>query len=450
MSLAPGYRPPAKIDVWPRGGAKSTSAQIGSVLVGTSVVEHEGARRPMRRFVLYVSRTQSQADDHVQAIADKLEVLGIGRATNKYNASKGWRLGRVRADNGFNVVALGMDAAVRGIKLDDYRPDLIILDDIDDRLDSDETIDKKKKTITDSILPSGSSDCAILVIQNKIHADSIVSQLLDGRADFLLNRETPLEEPALIGIEYEVVEDEKGKRSYKITAGEPTWLGQDRNRCEQQMNDWGKAAFLREAQHDTDESDEGLWQQDWIDRYRISRVKLPHMERVVVGIDPSGGSGQCGIVCKGKTGRGENAHYYVLEDATPEAGTSPGGWADEALECYVRNQADAFAVETNFGGQMAETILRQAAERDGVPIRVITVVASRGKQVRAEPIAELAEKGYEHHVGHWPELEKEKKKWKPGDKSPNRLDADVWANTELMTDTDVLPPRRSTVRQTWI
>lgn len=422
-ALTPGTRPRPRVEVWPRGGAKSSTGELGTVRVGTKL---------NRRFVLYVSGTQGQANKHVQAVAVKFEQIGTERAVGKYGNSKGWKVDLLRCANGFNVLALGLDAAARGIKLDDFRPDLIIFDDVDDRHDTEETVKKKIATITESILPAGSADCAVLFLQNKIHAGSIVAKLCDGSADFLLNREPPAIEPAVIGLQYERIEREDGTYHYRITGGEATWEGQDLAVCEQQLNDWGRAAFEREAQHETEESDDGLWQAEWIEQGRISRAHLPPLARVVVGVDPSGGAGQWGIVAKGRAGEGEQAHYYVLEDATPDVGTSTGISVDEAIDCYVRNEADAFAVETNFGGDMAETILRRAAKDKGVPIRIVTVKASRGKQVRAEPVAELAEKGYEHHVGLWPELEKEKKNWKPGDPSPNRLDADVWANTELM------------------
>lgn len=430
-ALQPGVRTKPRAEFWPRGGGKSSTVELGVVRLGTRMVEHDGQARPARQFVLYVSGTQDQANQHVEAIRQKFEDLGVGRKVGKYGHSKGWKVDLLRTETGFNVLALGLDAASRGVKLDDFRPDLIVLDDIDSRHDKPEAVKKKIQTLTESILPTGAPDCAVLFIQNLIHSESIASKLENGTADFLLTRERSQAEPAVIGLEYEVVDG-----VYKITGGVATWAGQDLETCEYQMNRDGRASFLREAQHETDESDEGLWQAEWIEDGRIARVDLPPLERVVVGVDPSGGAGQWGIVAKGRAGHGERAHYYVLEDATPADGTPTGISVDEAIDCYVRNEADCFALETNFGGDMAETILRRAAADKGVAIRIKTVVASRGKQLRAEPAAELAEKGYEHHVGVWPELEKEKTKWQPSDKnSPNRLDADVWATTELMGKT---------------
>lgn len=432
--LQPNVRPRPRAEYWPRGGAKSSTAELGTVRLGTKAVKVEDETRPSRRFVLYVCGTQDQANAHVEAIRQKFEDLGVERNIGKYGHSKGWKVDLLRTANGFNVLALGLDAASRGVKLDDYRPDLIILDDVDGRHDTPETVEKKIKTITESILPAGSTDCAILFIQNLIHAESIASKLATNKADFLLGREAAEPEPAVEGLKYELEEQPDGTRAYRITEGVPTWEGQDLQTCEQQLNDWGRAAFEREAQHNTNESDDGIWSRGWIEKNRVHWTDFQKdlLERVVVGVDPSGTAGMCGIVAKGRIGRGEKAHYYTLDDATPPQGTPPGTWADRAIDCYVHNKADAFAVETNFGAEMAETILRRAAKDRGVAIRIITVHASRGKQVRAEPVAELCQKGYEHHVGLFPELENEKCKWKAGDPSPNRLDADVWANTELL------------------
>lgn len=432
-ALTPDVRPRPRAEFWPRGGGKSTTVELGVVRLGTRQVEHDGQSRLARRFVLYVSGTQAQANNHVEAIRQKFENLNIGRSVGKYGQSRGWKVDLLRTETGFNVLALGLDAAARGVKLDDFRPDLIVLDDVDARHEKAELVQKKIETITESILPSGSGDCAILFVQNLIHSESIASMLANNTAPFLLTRERFEPEPALRDMTYEVRPD----GTFHITGGEPTWLGQDKKKCEEQMNDEGRASFMRERQQDTDVVDDGLWQEEWIEKTRIRPgengiIALPAMERVVVGIDPSGGAGQWGIVAKGRATLANMPHYYVLKDATPKKGTTSGVSVEAALDCYEDVKADAFAVEDNYGGDMAETILRAAAARRGMAIRVIHVHATRGKQVRAEPTSELSEKGFEHHAGTFVELEKEKCRWKPGMPSPNRLDADVWANTELM------------------
>lgn len=200
--------------------------------------------------MLYVSETQEQADKHVQSVATLFERLGVDRNVGKYGTSKGWRRDQLRTANGFNVAAIGLDTAARGIKLDQYRPDLLILDDVDGHDDTEKTTAKKIAAITTALIPAGSADCAVLVVQNLIHEEGIVAQLVDGRADFLYEREVPPIEPAVRGLRVHLEPGPDGVNRYRIVAGEPTWAGQDLATCERQINEWGLAAFRREAQHE--------------------------------------------------------------------------------------------------------------------------------------------------------------------------------------------------------
>lgn len=245
-ALEPGVKPPAQIEIWGRGGAKSQSAESCTAFVG---------EKGTRTYVLYVSGTQDQADKHVASIATMLAKRGIDRALNKYGNSKGWRRNQLRAANGFNVEALGLDTAARGIKLDEFRPDLIILDDIDEREDTPERTEKKIRAISQTIIPAGSADCAVLFIQNLIIEDGIAAQLMEDRADFLLDRNTPEIEPAVRGLVWEQYINERGKSLYRITGGVPTWEGQSLKTCEKQINEWGLRSFLREAQHEVKGAD---------------------------------------------------------------------------------------------------------------------------------------------------------------------------------------------------
>jgi len=417
-ALEPGRRPRARIEAWPRGGGKSTSVELGIVWVGEKL---------SRRFALYVSATQAQADKHVQSIATRLEFLGRGRSVNKYGISQGWKVDLLRTDHGFNVMAIGLDAASRGVKLEDFRPDLIIFDDVDGRHDSELTIAKKIEAITETIIPTGSTDCAVLFVQNRIHSDSIMSMLLDGTADFLLRREV-FEEPAVIGLEYESIVTENG-REYRITGGKPTWAGQPLETCEAQMNDWGRAAFLREAQHETDAEEDGLWQRARdIDPFRIRPNSHPALYRIGVAIDPNAGEGgdAAGIMVGGVYRVGHQLHGVLLEDCTVDGG--PRAWAEEAVAAYHRHGADVMVAEKNNGGEMVAITIGTV---DGAP-PVKLVHASRGKLTRAEPVQSLSENGQLHHAGVFVELERELCTWAPGDPSPNRLDAYVWLWTELI------------------
>lgn len=169
-----------------------------------------------------------------------------------------------------------------------------------------------------------------------------------------------------------------------------------------------------------------------IDALRVTADQKPTMQRVVVAVDPSGTKGDgtgddIGIIVAGK---GVDGHAYVLEDATCQM--SPEGWARRVVEMARRWEADRIVAERNFGGAMVQAIIRTADAK--VPFKEVT--ASRGKVVRAEPIAALYEQGKVHHVGDFPDLEDQMCNFTAsgfvGEGSPDRADALVWAMTELM------------------
>lgn len=245
-SIAPGIKPKANIEVWPRGSGKSTTAELAVCRVGDKL---------SRKFALYVCATQDQAKKHVQAIANHFEDMGVGRALNVYGASRGWRQDTLRTAKGFSVQGIGLDVAVRGIKFDEFRPDFIVLDDIDNVGDTPRTIEKNATAIKSSILPAGSIDCAVLGIQNLIIPDGIFAQLSDGRAKFLLDRIINPIEVAVAGMEVEARDRGDGVKLWVITKGEATWEGQSIETCERQINEWELATFLREAQQEVEGAD---------------------------------------------------------------------------------------------------------------------------------------------------------------------------------------------------
>jgi Terminase RNaseH-like domain len=165
-----------------------------------------------------------------------------------------------------------------------------------------------------------------------------------------------------------------------------------------------------------------LWSRARLDACRVSSI--PELTRIVVGVDPSGSSGgdACGIVA---VGRDVDGHGYVLDDATIAG--SPLVWAHQAVSTYHRHDADLMVAESNFGGEMVRTTISTV---EGAPY-VYLVNASRGKLVRAEPIAAVSEQGRLHLVGSFPLLEDELTSYDGTGASPNRLDAMVWACTEL-------------------
>jgi phage terminase large subunit-like protein len=168
-----------------------------------------------------------------------------------------------------------------------------------------------------------------------------------------------------------------------------------------------------------------LWKRQQLEQLRVKQA--PDLVRVVVAVDPSGSTtgNEQGIVVAGK---GADGHGYVVGDAS--CSLSPEGWARRAVNAYHTHKADRLVAEKNFGGDMVAFTVRTADPTVAVKL----VNASRGKQVRAEPIAALYEQGKVHHVGAFPDLEDQLCTWDPGDytDSPDRLDALVWALSELM------------------
>ncbi|MGE5589210.1 MAG: DNA-packaging protein [Bacillota bacterium] len=170
-----------------------------------------------------------------------------------------------------------------------------------------------------------------------------------------------------------------------------------------------------------------LWTRKALDDLR--RPAAPELVRVVVAIDPAVTSGEdsdeTGIVV---AGRGVDGHGYVLRDLSCRM--SPDGWARRAVVAFQDHRADRIVAEVNNGGDLVEQVVRTVDR--SVPYKAVH--ASRGKRVRAEPIAALYEQGKVHHVGGLPDLEDQMCSFLPegGDKSPDRVDALVWALTELL------------------
>ncbi len=193
------------------------------------------------------------------------------------------------------------------------------------------------------------------------------------------------------------------------------------------LGQWGAAA------------EAALWTPELLDQSRRAGSELPAMQRVVIAVDPSGCAGpedtrsdEIGIVVGGL---GADGRGYVLEDLSGRYG--PGEWGRLAVSAFDRHDADAIVAEGNFGGAMVEEIIRAASREGGatraVPVRLVS--ASRGKVVRAEPVAALFEQGKAVLAGHFPLLEDQlsamTQSGYAGDRSPDRADAMVWLFAHL-------------------
>jgi phage terminase large subunit-like protein len=181
-----------------------------------------------------------------------------------------------------------------------------------------------------------------------------------------------------------------------------------------------------------DEDENALWTNAMIDAARIDPQDMPPMIRKTVGVDPSGGAGEQGIVVAGKSGLwtpdagGKPRHHgFVLADYTCRL--SPDGWGRRAVQAAIDHEADDITVEINYGRDMAVSTIRAAADNLGIQIPIHVVTATRGKRVRAEPVSALTEQKRWHHAGNFDALEMQLTTWYPElDWSPDRLDAMVW------------------------
>lgn len=190
-----------------------------------------------------------------------------------------------------------------------------------------------------------------------------------------------------------------------------------------------------------DANPNALFQGEWLDRWRVIDGRIPDMIRIVVAVDPSGasssegGNDAIGIVV---AGIGTDGNGYLIEDCTLTAG--PEVWGRVVASAYDRHQANTVVGETNYGGAMVNHVVQVARPR--TPYKGVT--ASRGKHIRAEPIAALYEQGKVRHIGYFPELEEELAGFSTagytGSSSPNRADAAVFALAELFVA--IVTPRK--------
>jgi len=181
-----------------------------------------------------------------------------------------------------------------------------------------------------------------------------------------------------------------------------------------------------------DDRQDALFRRDEIERLRLDAA--PECSRIVVAIDPPASSGRhadaCGIVA---VGLGEDGIGYVLADASV-GNARPSEWAARAIGLYTALQADCLVAEVNQGGDMVAAVIHEVDA--AVPVKPVR--ATRGKYIRAEPVAALYGQGRVRHAGTFAALEDELCDFGPeglsSGRSPDRLDALVWAITTLMLE----------------
>lgn len=175
-----------------------------------------------------------------------------------------------------------------------------------------------------------------------------------------------------------------------------------------------------------------LWSGDLIEKDRITPAIFKDdvkLTRIVIGVDPAVTDGKdsddTGIIVAGIA---KNNQAYILEDISGKY--SPSDWAKKVIEMYNKYKADRIVAEQNNGGKLVEVNIRTVSQNASIKL----VTASKGKITRAEPVAALYEQHKIHHVGYFKDLEYQMTHYdgNPKAKSPDRMDALVWAITELM------------------
>jgi len=351
------------VSCWPRGHAKSASAEAAVIALGAMGVVD---------YVVYVSETQDQADDHVSEIENKLGSPYLEdefprlteRSVNKYGQSKGWRRDRLATAHGLTVDALGLDVAARGVKFEGQRPGLVVFDDIDSEDDSLKITRKKKKRITNKILGAVGKDADVMFAQNIVVSTGIMARLVGHEdapeADFLHRRlingeDLPDVIPSVEGMETEQVYDEQaGRYVYEIVEGEATWSEQDLDQCETLINTLGISTFKSEHQQEVEAETGGLYDHVSFENIRIPPSECPEPSdalATIIAVDPAiegedeDDAGAFQIDRIHKSGRNFRLYSYEQKESPPRQTIR------RAFIEGVKRDADYIVVETDQGGK---------------------------------------------------------------------------------------------------
>lgn len=269
------YRP--RVECAPRGAGKSTTAETWLVSI---------LARKRRKTIGYVSGTDAKANQHFSGIKRKLENVELLKAyphlkpqVQKYrNAFNSWSQDRLVTEAGQVIIPITLQGSNRGFKSeDDIRFDLLIFDDIDSLGESPDVIAKNLDLLKSEILLAGYANTLVVVFQNLIHRDSIVTQIMDHRADILSDRDFRGPYPLMKWYDAEKVDLPDGGKRWTITAGEPYDNALPKDYCESILNQIGKDLFDRECQQDVNKVAEDKDFREWDEVYHvITQSEMEH------------------------------------------------------------------------------------------------------------------------------------------------------------------------------
>jgi hypothetical protein len=381
------------------------------------------ARHPDHR-IMIASYAAKLAEGHGRWIRDSIKEFGpeIGielrygsMAANRFDLA-GTPGGLVTAGVGGSLTGMGANVAIVDDPLKDAK-------EADSPVKLANLWDWWQQVINTRMEPNGS----IVVIQTRWSQNDLAGRILQNGADGW----TVLNLPAIAMTEG----DPLGR-----AVGEPLWPERFRRKhLHRFKKDVGERGWWALYQQEPRPLEGGVWKWPWITENRITPQAFRGIDltRTLVAIDTAGGredSDEVGLIGGGRDAAGD---MYILADRSKKMGAAE--WGRAACLLAIELQADAFVVESNFGGDMAAQIIRQAwqeLQREGLTQgllmpRIIEVTAKVGKRLRAEPVAQLYENCHVHHVGEFPGLEVQYVSWIPGMDSPDRLDAAVHLITEL-------------------
>jgi hypothetical protein len=234
---------------WARGGGKSSNVEWACITEGA--VGLDG-------YILYVCETQSSANSHVAEIRQRIESEDVASAfphlanpkIGRHGNQFGWRQDFLITEGGWAIRPVGLDVAVRGLRIGDIRPTMIVFDDIDSHNASAAVREDNLSIISRSILPAGTKNTIKLIAQNLISEDTIVNRIYTGKTDVLSDHIASVY-PAFEELQIDTrIDAETGKTKHLITSARPTWESMDLEAAQRFLNDSGLEAFYSEYQHD--------------------------------------------------------------------------------------------------------------------------------------------------------------------------------------------------------
>ena len=415
------YTPPPIAPVLFRGGAKSTLSRALALGLGLT---------GKRKFVLVVCATQDAANRAVtdmaglitQNVVDLYPWAASPTVASTLLVKFGVRQSVINVGGRLTVLGVGLIGGTRGLLVDGQRPDVMLLDDLDDTGDSATVIRRKRAYLLESVIPAAAAGGAtIMFAQNAIRPDGIMAEVMrQERGGALHGARIIGPVPMLENPTY----DDEGR----LSGGTPTWPARftlesiNRERDMMTPNVW-----LRECQHDMNIAVEGALLESHDQFTTVPAPTIGELQTTRIGVDPSitssKTSDETGIVVSGRMRDGK---IVVLDDATCGPETPMDVWIGVVCDLVATWGGD-IVVENNQGGDAWTLLLKQALKERGLTATVKSESATSSKRDRALPVAMAIKDSRVVKTCQLTELTHELCTWLPGEKSPNRIDAFVWS-----------------------